>query len=499
MRTVLVGSDFMYNKNGNLVPIEINTNVGWDYISKIENNIDCLDLTDLVNFINVNNFNKIEYIGGMVYFFEKLSESVDIECNHTIVHGSLTVPYIEDSETTLIIRSAYDTTAIVDDEYCANKINFLNLIKNESFGSEFAYRNSDGEIINTITTIIDNGIHPNFILKESAPYYNSSVYPKLYRIENLSELETIFSELTENLFIMPYYVNLDKLIYGHIPVVRSLNLLFPPNLESIQLGQYTKFSENKINESPTYDSTTFKYTGDRTCYLTSKLEINVSEPKLEDTDVVIMADGTEKMVIDLEIGDLIKTIDIPNPFNYSQANEAINYMIDYPTFISGVTYSTNKITDKRKIDRRTNIVTIIFDDESTWYDTGNSRYLVERNDEIRFILTSQLKPNDKLLLIDSSDSVNVNVTKKTVSTIETTVEFFNGWIIGVENAHLFLTKSEINNSSYVTIEHNSACGCDTGPFAYTCGCGGGACIKGQCIVSSYSFYGYYGYGMCYSC
>ena len=27
MRTVLLGSDFMYNKDGNLVPIEINTAV----------------------------------------------------------------------------------------------------------------------------------------------------------------------------------------------------------------------------------------------------------------------------------------------------------------------------------------------------------------------------------------------------------------------------------------------------------------------------------------
>ena len=31
--------------------------------------------------------------------------------------------YIEDNETTLIIRSAYDTTAIIDDTYCKDKIN----------------------------------------------------------------------------------------------------------------------------------------------------------------------------------------------------------------------------------------------------------------------------------------------------------------------------------------------------------------------------------------
>ena len=30
MRTVLIGSDFVYNKDGNLVPVEINTSIGWD-------------------------------------------------------------------------------------------------------------------------------------------------------------------------------------------------------------------------------------------------------------------------------------------------------------------------------------------------------------------------------------------------------------------------------------------------------------------------------------
>lgn len=502
MRTVLVGSDFMYNKNGDLIPIEINTNVGWDIISKIEKNVDCLDLTNLIQFINDNNFTKIEYIGGLSYFFNVLSESVTVECNYTPVFSSVTVPYIEDSENVLIIRSAYDSTAIVDDMYCADKINFLELIKNETFGSQFAYINDNNELVNNITNIIDNGAHPNFILKSSAAYYNAIEYPKLFRVNNQNELDVILSQLTIGHFIMPYYLNLDKLIYDHVPVVRSFNLLFPPNLNSIQIGQYTKFSENKIDLNPLYNQTTFEYIGDKDCYITNKIEVNITEPKLEDTDVVIMADGTEKMVIDLSVGDIIKTIDIPNPFNFDQSSEAINYMIDYPTLVSGTTYSTNVVTNKKKINKISNITTITFTDNTTWFDTGNSRYLTERNNEVRFIVTNQLKSGDKLILIDTSDSVNVNFIEKTVSNVVNTVDFFDGWVIGVENAHLFLTKSDTNNSSYVTIEHNSACGCNTGLYGvYDCGCNeGSSCGKGQqCYVSSYSFYGFYGYGNCYSC
>ena len=51
MRTVLIGTDFMYDNDGNLKPIEINTNTGWDYISKVEDDTDTLDLTNLYEFI----------------------------------------------------------------------------------------------------------------------------------------------------------------------------------------------------------------------------------------------------------------------------------------------------------------------------------------------------------------------------------------------------------------------------------------------------------------
>ena len=38
MRTVLIGSDFMYDADGNLKPIEINTATGWHY-NKLESKL----------------------------------------------------------------------------------------------------------------------------------------------------------------------------------------------------------------------------------------------------------------------------------------------------------------------------------------------------------------------------------------------------------------------------------------------------------------------------
>jgi hypothetical protein len=498
MRTVLIGSDFMYNSNGDLVPIEINTNVGWDNLNtRVESNEESLNLTSLLQFISDNGFTKIEYIGAIPGFYDELSKSVDIECNLHTVYGSLTIPDIEDNDTTLIIRSAYDTTAIVDDEYCSNKVNFLNLIKNQSFGSEFAYRLDDGTLVNTIANILDNGNHPNFLLKTSGPYYDKTLYPKLYKVSTQEELNTILNEVNGDYFLMPYYYNPNKLYSNHVQVVRSLNLLFPPNLESLQIGQYHKICFDTIDELPEYDETNFSYLGDRARYLTT-IKTDWT-PKLEDTDLVEMADGTFKTALDLQVGDDVKTIDIPNPNNVDVIDEDVNYEIDINQLITGSTYSTNKITNKVRIHRKTNSITIRFQDGSTWSDVSESRYLVERDDVIKFIRIGTLKSGDIVILIDTS-TPELSFVQKIVNTIERTHSIFDGWVLTVERQHLFLTKSDENNTtSYVAIEHNafegSTCFCG-GYYNDPCStCNNATCGKGFRCIGTYAteFGGYNGY------
>lgn len=498
MRTVLIGSDFMYNSVGNLIPIEINTNTGFDNENvRVEEFDETFNLTPLLQFITDNGFTKIEYIGEIRQFYVKLSASVDIECNMTTVGNAITIPFIEDTETTLIIRSAYDTTALIDDTYCANKVNFLNLIKDSSFGSEFAYLDESNNLINSITTIFNNSTHPNFILKAISPHYDKDVYPKLFKVSTQEELDIVLTNVDSDYFLMPYYFNENKLENNHIQVVRTLNLLVPPNLESIQIGQYHKICNEEINSYSTYDNQTFEYIGDRSRYLTT-IEKDWT-PKLEDTDLVEMADGTFKTALDLEIGDELKTIDIPNPFLVDNRDETANYRISYSDLVSGTTYSTNKVLNKVRVNRKTHIVNITFTDDSNWSDVGDSNYLIERNGEIRFLNTLQLVVGDYLLLINTS---NGEFIKKEVSSIVKTSEYLNGWALTVERTHLFLTKSSIDStSSFVSIEHNvgDQCSCNNWHY-YSCNECNTACGKAEkCNMYGTTTQGLMGYGYCIAC
>jgi hypothetical protein len=463
MRTLLIGSDFMYDKDGNLKPIEINTAVGWDSpTQKVEDDIDCLDLTSLYQFIETNGFTSIHYVGEIVYFHKTLEahysgSSVTYEF-HTIGGYAITIPFIEDNDETLIIRSAYDTTALVDDTYCRDKVEFMKLIQSQSFGSQFAYKDESNQIVSNITTINDNGVHPNFILKSRYPGYNKEVYPKFFKVTTQEELNTILGNVTSDYFLMENYCNTTNNFGGHVKVIRSFNILYPTTLESIQIGQSTKFNENIIFSDVEYDSVTYMLNSEyRDSYITSAN--NGGLPKLLDTDMVEMADGTFKTALELVDNDIIKTIDIPNPNGLDTSNYIKDYGITYDTLITGTTYSTNRILHKKQINKLSFINVLTFDDQSTWEDTYSSYYLIDRSGIIQFERLNSMNPNDVVLMLDSTDN-NVDFVRKTVLTNVQSKRIFSGWQFEVENAHVFLTKTtSTNNQSYVSIEHNPPLGC----------------------------------------
>jgi len=472
MRAVILGTDFVYDKNGNLKPIETNTNAGWEFATLEEEN-EKLDLSVFGDFFTSGSFTKLVYIGSNAPLKEAfqnfcLSGSIEFE-PFTTSQGSITVPYIEDKPDTLIIRSAYDTTAIIDSEYCADKVNFLNLIKDTTFGSQFAYINESGSVINNITVIPDNGIHPNFIMKSIKPYYDKQVYPKLFRVETQSQLDIVLSNIKEmgrlslDFLLMEFHLDQNNLYNNQIKVYRGLNMLYAPDLDSIPLGGYTTLSGLKLSTDNLYNPNTFELQNNRYAYLTD-LSMIVS-PKLLDTDEVEMADGTFKTPLQLAIGDYVKTISIPNPDNIDLVSDIGIFNISFEEFLSGSTYTTNKITNLKKIDKIVNYVNITFTDGTEWADTESSSYLVNRNGNLRFLFLGSeygqihteytLQIGDKIVLIDTNND-EINAVEKEVQSIVVEKKIFGGWIISVENRYIFLTRAS-GNTSFVAIEHNVGC------------------------------------------
>lgn len=470
MRALILGTDFMYDADGNLVPIEINTNLG------IENDIyethkEIFYFKELFDLIESHSFKKIIYMGAMWQFNDEFKAELnkrfpDIE--YETIHVStfaITIPEIEDSPDTLVIRSSYDTNAVVDHEYCRHKINFLELIKGQDFGNnQFAYINASGELVNNINFIPDNGNQPNFILKKVFPNYNKNDYPKFFKVTNQEELDIILENLDKENYLTNFHFNDKKLLHGKIRVLRSFNLLLPPNIESIPIGSHIKTTSRKIDELSKYDPETFELSrDDRNKYVTENQSL--ASPKLIDTDRVVMSDGTRKTAKELQPGDKIISIDIPNPENVSLEGDRTKYNISFEEFISGSSYVVNTVVDKAKVDKFSNLCRVTFTDGTDWEDTEKSSYLVVRDDVVMFRYLSNtygedgIQPGDKVILIDSADETKVNAVLKEVENTEFIEVIFSGWEIEVSDKHLFLTKTEEDddNISYVAIEHNARC------------------------------------------
>jgi hypothetical protein len=172
-----------------------------------------------------------------------------------------------------------------------------------------------------------------------------------------------------------------------------------------------------------------------------------------------MADGSLKTGLDLQVGDIIKTINIPNiSASELSDDETIDYNIDYNTFISGATYNTNIVTNKLRVDSYVYMVSIQFSDDTNWSDTQNSRYLILSEGEVKFKRLENFVAGDVVLLIDTSNSELINIEQKTVTSVTIGAQKLSGWIINVEETHLFLTKTNAsteNMLSFAAIEHNT--------------------------------------------
>lgn len=463
MRTVLIGADFMYDNNGNLKPIEINTNVTLNSNDKVEDDADVFDFTALTTFIGSKGFTSIAYIGSI----QQLDSALKTYCESSSVAytfydiggNALTVPYIEDTENILIIRSAYDTTAIIDDTYCADKFNFAELVGGQSFGLEYALIDGNNTLVNTITDIIDNGANPNFILKARYPVYDREAYPKFFKVTTQEELNNVISQnVTNEYYLEPFLFNSNKLFNGtHIQVLRSFSLLYPPTLESISLGQMTMITEDEVTTSITYNSSTHEMDSSfRNRYVTSSSNFG-GYPKLKDTDKVLMADGTWKAPNEIVAGDMVKTINIPNPNNVSLQNEHADFGMDIDTFNSGVTFTTSKVTFISYMNTLNRLGVITFTDGSVWDDGATVNFLAYRNNDVLWLQINELVIGDQLIALDTTAETNIFSGLKTIASITLTTDFFAGWGMGVESTDLYIVQDTTNNNSFALFEHNFAC------------------------------------------
>lgn len=432
-KAVLIGTDFAYDSGGKLVPLEINTNVGWDDVNRKETVKEIFDFTELSMYVREHTIKEICLEGKVAEICKDLiQEAIPDVPVKVISKAELDVEY---SDTTLVVRTAWSPVALVD-TFAANKEKFKKLIRDEDFSEDFK---------------LPEGNLPNLVVKAIQPQYDKSEYPKFYK----ADVATI--RVPDGYIVEPAVLNAEKLVEDRIPVFRNWSLFVADGetIDTVYLGTYTKVCGEEFDESRlAYDASGALIQGRGMLVSLDDLATQwPADALLETSDEVLMADGSWKKANDLRVGDRVKSLDL--------GETDIRHTGD-------VEISADKISDlsEASVDFLTrtrgyrDFVEITFKDKSTWFDTGKSAYMIKSGKQIKFVNIEDLKKGDTVYFLDIQTS---KFDTKVVKSVETVRKYVDTYNVGLAENHVFFSRGTGETSAFASIEHNDTSDCILSP------------------------------------
>ena len=491
MRGVIIGTDLIKDSNGGYRVLEINTNT--DIHASIT---DGLDWDGFKNLLTTNGIEELHFMYAsnnmMVENREQVStkdkfvticEELGIQYfNYELANDAILVPDVVDSPNKLILRTAFDSTAYVDDMFTKDKINFNKLISDKEFSTKYYYNSEINDELNwdslTDLNISDETV-PNYIVKTRFPNTNYALYPKLYKINTFEQLTELKNSLTHTEYLEEFYTNDLNIINGKISVIRSLDILYGSDLSTFNMGAYRMTSTIPFNSWPTeYDENHQMVKESRPLWLTKFSSRRGIEYFLDETSRVISSDGSLIGITDIQENTTLKTINlnwIPetpsmdvNSTDYFQAMVTTgSYSEDISTFSVGITntvYSIGRQADLLMIEVTT-------ETGLKWDDMDTSLIVIKLDDSDTTIMKylNFCKVGDAIVFYNYA--TNQLESQKIVSLIP---KFVSRKIydLNVETSDIFLPVVDEENS-LALIQHNA---CNT----YYCGFLGGTCNDMEC-------------------
>lgn len=444
MKSVLLGLDFLKTEDG-IKFLEMNTDVGM--YSGVINHV---DLTQLNAYLVANpSITKLRVIYKVkntsnifIQNLQTLCDTLSITLETVVVaENSITIPFFEEDTSVFTMRLAYDVTAIIDDTYCRDKSELLKLIfesNNQTIVPKSQFRKDDITYDN-LNNLIDNGIHPNVILKKMTPDFLKSDYPAFYKVTTTEQLEQIKVDTGTTIIAQEYTYNPNNLYNNRIRDHIRYWVLLLSDLSLIELGgiqfpnalpmneEYITYTENKLD------------TTSRIVYFNNPIISRKGVPSTY--EVIRIVDGVEEEVTlaDIQVGDVIKSIILPNLSNDEDLAETLGYQ--YTGSLSNIEYSTASVMDKWTNDVNDWFLRVNYSNEtmsgSSLFTPGEHVLIKTEEDVVTFKQANSILETDAIL--------NSNSTTSSIDLIEW--ELYSGSIvnINIEPSDVFVFGTNYND------------------------------------------------------
>ena len=460
MKAVITGIDFVEAPNGDVKLLEINTN-----IALLSPHTSFLNIDVLMSFCGQNSLNKLIFIYTEANVDANFRETLGTKCvenNITLTltsvpFNSITIPDVEDAEDTLILRHAFDITAIIDDTYSRDKHELAKLFIESSNQSSIVptYINSTaiGEY-DSLENSPNDSQYPDFIVKKRYPDLVKDVYPKFFKTSSEEEITQLKSTYSGDYVLQNFIADTNNITEsGKLTFIRSYVMFYGGSLNQLNLGSY-KFS-NLAPVSPTLSfvsGSSIEITNDSKMEFTNNAnpqsmpgfpqgvmvqKLNSATNEFEPTDIA-----------SIEVGDTLKTIELAG----IASEDPFGWSITGATLPFATTYDTSVVTAKYETPMADFLALVHFS-ETTSIRMGINQTLIVYDSETNttsFKFAKNLKIGDQAF-------VDINNTLDDIIVIE--YVYFSGNVYDVTLAtdHVFLTYLEGSTipSTYVSLlTHN---------------------------------------------
>lgn len=349
MKSVLLGIDFL-NLEGQMKFLEINTDV---YIPNISYN--SFDFNALETYLTTNSFSKFRIIYKEQYTATEFVDRLQSICNSNgitfetvpVAIDSITIPFFEDADTEFTLRISYDITALIDDVYCRDKKELLSLIFNNNQTDLIpkTYFQKEGTTFDNVSNLIDNGIHPNLIIKKSLPDFEKLNFPKFYKLTTETELTDIKSTIDVDMIAQEFQFNSNNLYNGKIrDHIRYWLILCSDATTTIDFGGYISANALPLNSEYISYSGSVLNNDSRILYFSNANRTGVGIPSTYETIKIVDGQEVTTTLGDIELGDVVKAITLPGLGDTSNTQGAMDWA--YTGSYNDMSYTTASVIVK---------------------------------------------------------------------------------------------------------------------------------------------------------
>lgn len=495
MKGTIIGTDLL-EKDDSVKILEINTNT-----TIYNSGAEMLDYDAFFSVLTGNSVNELHFIYTestshtplpSEFRFEEILKEKCEELNisyqaYVVPRNSVTVPYIEDSPNKFILRQAFDTTALVDETYCADKFEFFNLMSGSTYTPN-TYFNGGALSLDTLDSLnYDELSHPNLIIKARSPEYDGKQLPELHVAGNQTEFDTIKQNVAETSLLQEFIYDDANILDGRYSVIRSIDIIYGSNLDVINMGGYKQstmipltFSENEFLNDTTRLNQKTRYK-----YITKEAgNFSAIDYHVDDETMILNYNGTLQDVDTIQLGDYIKSINFQD-FNGNNAGNFEEAILEVYGWDGTVQKSNetlevvqSELLGKQSANIDTIFIRITLSNGLTWSDSPSCKYYIEESGstETRFEKVNKMVVGDKLVVMDPQTN---ELTTVAITGLEMEYAVKTIYDLDFEPSDLFLV--DIGDGLF-GVMHNS-CWCPWNYCGYYCfswycgGCGGGGFEK----------------------